>query len=138
MVRQAVEAITTPWRLPLDKARTGAALRRWAPTGLVATAVIFNLVVLRAETAQVPNLNDGALHMSMMRVALHDIGQGRLPLGAWFPYLSLGSAQFLHYQSFPHVVGALVATIFGTANVYYWSLYLLLALWPKIWPIAPR
>jgi Flp pilus assembly protein TadD len=101
-----------------------------APVGLVALAVVFNLVVLRAETTQVPNLNDGVLHNAMMRVALHDIDQGKLPLGGWFPYLSLGSAQFLHYQSLPHVIGALAATVVGTANVYYWSLYLLLALWP--------
>lgn len=96
----------------------------------MAAAVVFNLVVLRAETTEVPNLNDGSLHMAMMQVALHDIDQGRLPLGAWFPDLGLGSAQFLHYQSLPHIIGALVATIFGTANVYYWSLYLLLSLWP--------
>jgi cytochrome c-type biogenesis protein CcmH/NrfG len=96
----------------------------------VATAVLFNLVALRAETSEVPNLNDGSLHIAMMQVALHDIGQGQLPLGGWFPDLGLGSAQFLHYQSLPHVIGALVATIFGTANVYYWSLYLLLSLWP--------
>lgn len=103
---------------------------RSAPALVVAIAVIFNLVVLHAETTAVPNLNDGALHSSMLRVAVHDIEQGRLPLGAWFPYLSLGSAQFLHYQSLPHTLGGLVGVVFGTANAYYWSLYLLLALWP--------
>lgn len=108
----------------------GTVLRRFAPGSLVAGAVVFNLVVLRAATTQVPNLNDGSLHMAMMQVALRDINEGRLPLGGWFPDLGLGSAQFLHYQSLPHVIGALVATIFGTANVYYWSLYLLLSLWP--------
>ena len=59
MVRQAVQAVTTAWRVPLDKARLGAGWKRWAPAGLVATAVLFNLVVLRAEITQVPNLNDG-------------------------------------------------------------------------------
>ena len=108
----------------------GTVLGRFAPGSLVAAAVVFNLVILRAETTEVPNLNDGSLHMAMMQVALHNIDQGRLPLGAWFPDLGLGSAQFLHYQSLPHIIGALVATIFGTANVYYWSLYLLLSLWP--------
>jgi Flp pilus assembly protein TadD len=130
MVRQAVRALTPSWRVPRDRARFIEGLTRSGPVSLVATAVLFNLLVLRGETMQVPNLNDGALHMSMMRVALHDIEHGQLPFGRWFPYLSLGSAQFLHYQSFPHVIGALVATVFGTSNVYYWSLYLLLALWP--------
>ena len=131
MVRQTVPAVTNAWRMPADEPRSrGEAWRHWAPAGLVAVGVLFNLVVLRAETAQVPNLNDGSLHMSLLRVALHNIGQGKLPLGGWFPYLGLGSAQFIHYQTFPHVVGALVSTIFGTAHVYYWSLYLLLSLWP--------
>ena len=130
MVRQAVSAIARALRAPMNAAAQPGRWKAWAPAGLVAIAVIFNLVVLRAETTQVPNLNDGVLHNAMMRVALHDIDQGRLPLGGWFPYLSLGSAQFLHYQSLPHVIGALVGTVVGTANVYYWSLYLLLALWP--------
>jgi Flp pilus assembly protein TadD len=132
MVRRIVDAVTVRFS---DRARTaqghpGTVLRRFAPGSLVAAAVVFNLVVLRAETTEVPNLNDGSMHMAMMQVALHNIDQGRLPLGAWFPDLGLGSAQFLHYQSLPHIIGALVATIFGTANVYYWSLYLLLSLWP--------
>ncbi len=130
MARQAVQAVTPAWHAPVDEPRRHVSFIRWAPAGLVAVAVLFGLVVLRAETTQVPNLNDGSLHMSLLRVALHDIGQGKLPLGGWFPYLSLGSAQFLHYQSFPHVIGALASTAVGTANVYYWSLYLLLALWP--------
>jgi hypothetical protein len=130
MIREAVQAITTWWRVRVGERHLSAGWKCWAPAGLVATAVLFNLVVLHAEITQVPNLNDGVLHSTMMRVALHDIDQGKLPLGGWFPYLSLGSAQFLHYQSFPHVIGALMSTIFGTSNVYYWSLYLLLALWP--------
>jgi len=130
MVRQAVKTVTTAWHVPVDMTRLRAEYKEWAPAALVATAVVFNLVVLRAETTQVPNLNDGSLHTAMMRVALHNFGQGRLPLGGWFPYLSLGSAQFLHYQSLPHVISAVPSAIFGTANVYVWSLYLLLALWP--------
>jgi hypothetical protein len=35
----------------------------------------------------VPNLDDGFLYTAMMRGALHDIDQGKLPLGGWFPYL---------------------------------------------------
>ena len=130
MLRQGVKTVTTAWRVPVDMSRLRADYKQWAPAALVATAVLFNLVVLRAETTQVPNLNDGSLHTAMMRVALHNIDQGRLPLGGWFPYLSLGSAQFLHYQSLPHVIAAIPSAIFGTANVYVWSLYLLLALWP--------
>ena len=80
MVRQAVESVTAAWRVPMDKPRTTALLRRWAPAGLVGAGVIFNLVVLHAETTQVPNLNDGSLHLAMLQVALHNIQHGTLPL----------------------------------------------------------
>jgi hypothetical protein len=71
--------------VPLDKTRLGAGWKRRASAGLGATAVLFNLVVLRAEITQGPNLNDGVLHTAMMRLQLHDIDQGKLPLGGWFP-----------------------------------------------------
>src|SRR5205807_597695 len=94
--------------------------------------------VLRAETTQVHNLNDSALHVSMLRWARQKIDQGKLPLDGWYPFLSLGSAQFHHYQTLPHVVAAYASTVLGLANTYYWSLYLLLALWPVAVYVAAR
>ena len=57
-------------------------------------------------------------------------GQGHLPLTSWFPYLGLGSPQFLHYQSLPAMTVGLIGTVADPDTVFRWSLYLLLALWP--------
>ena len=37
----------------------------------------------------------------MVRFATAQLRAGHLPLTSWFPYLGLGSPQFLHYQSLP-------------------------------------
>ena len=98
--------------------------------GLVAAACFFNLWVLNSEATPVHDLNDSSYHFAMLRWARTKIEQGRLPLDGWYPDLGLGLAQFHHYQSLPHVIGGYVSFIFGEATTFYWSLYLLLALWP--------
>src|SRR5581483_6568253 len=103
---------------PVAPATTASATRRW-PLGLVGLASAFGLVALRAETNVVPNLNDSAFHLQMVRWASGQIAEGRVPLDGWFPYLSLGSSFFHHYQSLAE-----------TLTAYVWILYLLLATWP--------
>lgn len=107
-----------------------AGWQRLAPLGLVAVACIFNLWVLRAEATPVHDLNDSSYHFAMLRWARAKIDQGQLPLDGWYPDLGLGLAQFHHYQSFPHVLGAYVSLLVGMATAFYGLLYLLLALWP--------
>jgi hypothetical protein len=93
--------------------------------------VLFNLWTLRAETTVVQNLNDSHLHFAMVRWAQAQIMAGKiLPVDGWFPYLGLGSAQFRHYSSLGHLIAGYVAVILGATTTYYWSVYLLLALWP--------
>jgi Gpi18-like mannosyltransferase len=105
---------------------------RWWPLMLVTLACVFGLVVLRGETTAAPNLNDSAFHLQMVRWADGQIGEGRVPLDGWYPYLSLGSSQFHHYQSLPHTLTAYTArvTSAGDESTYLWTQYLLLALWP--------
>ena len=103
---------------------------RLGPYGLVALVCTFDLWVLRAQRIPTPNLNDGSVHAAMARWAERRISSGHLPLDGWFPYLQLGSSQFHHYQSFPHIMTGLLGVPFGTDRVFYWVLYLLLALWP--------
>ncbi len=103
--------------------------RAWA-TLLVAVAVGFNLVVLRKEVTYAQTSNDSDLHLAMVRWARHRIQTGHIPLDGWFPNFGLGSAQFHHYQSFPHIVAGYIATIFGAQRTFLWTLYILLALWP--------
>ncbi len=96
-------------------------LVRLAPLAVVALACLFDLWVLRAQRIPTPNLNDGSVHAAMLRWAEHRISSGHLPFDA---------SQFHHYQSFPHILGGLLAVPLGADRVSYWSVYLLLALWP--------
>jgi Gpi18-like mannosyltransferase len=105
---------------------------RLVPLALAALACVFGLVFLRYETSFAPNVNDGAFHLQMVEWAGGQIREGRVPLDGWFPYLTLGSAHFHHYQSLPHTLTAYAAQITGATDktAYVWFLFLLLALWP--------
>jgi MMP 1-O-methyltransferase len=105
-------------------------LERIAPRALVGLPVLFNLWSLRSEISVVQNLNDSHLHFAMLRWARSQIVEGKVPLDGWFPYLGLGSTQFRHYSVLPHILAALVSLVTDAATTYFWSLYLLLALWP--------
>ena len=102
---------------------------RW-PWLLVAAAVIWNLVNLRALTLPVAYLDDSSVHEQMVRFATAQLQAGHLPLTSWFPFLGLGSPQFLHYQSLPAMLTGLVGLVIGPDAAFRWSLYLLLSLWP--------
>lgn len=100
------------------------------PLVVVGVAVLFNLVVLRAEALPAKYLNDAAVHRSMVGWAADRWEDGHLPLDGWYPDLALGSSRFHHYQSLPHVLTGAVATVLGSERALAWSLYLLLSFWP--------
>jgi hypothetical protein len=102
----------------------------WGPWLLVCGAVAWNLINLRAETAPVTYLNDSSVHAQMVRFATAQLRAGHLPLTRWFPYLGLGSPQFLHYQSLPAMLTGLLGLVTGPDAAFRWTLYLLLSLWP--------
>lgn len=110
--------------------RTQTEWHRKAPLLLVALAIGFNLWVLRAERIPLPNLNDSAVHASMIRWAHHRIVTGHLPLDGWYPYFDLGASRFHHYQSLPHILTAYFSLLFGTDRSFSWTLYVLLSAWP--------
>ncbi len=130
----ATEASTEPE----DPARTAVAApppptapwTRFGPWLLVAIALAWGLWELRPELRAVPYLDDSSIHEQMVRFAASRIRSGHLPLTSWFPYLGLGSPQYLHYQSLPSMVSGLFGTVIDPDTVFRWSLYLLLALWP--------
>jgi Gpi18-like mannosyltransferase len=105
---------------------------RWWPLGLVGLSCVFGLVVLRGETRPALNLNDSAFHLQMVRWAGRQIHEGRVPLDGWYPFLSLGSSFFHHYQSLAEILTAYLARVTGAGaqTTYLWLLYLLLAFWP--------
>ena len=105
--------------------------RLFAPEWLpVVAAVLFNYWFLRAEVLPVAYLNDSSVHEQMVRFATARLEAGHLPQTSWFPYLGLGSPQFLHYQSLPATVAGLVGMAIGSDRAFTWSLYLLVSLWP--------
>ncbi len=105
--------------------------RLFAPEWLpVVAAVLFNYWFLRAEVLPVAYLNDSSVHEQMVRFATARLEAGHLPQTSWFPYLGLGSPQFLHYQSLPATVAGLVGMATGSDRAFTWSLYLLVCLWP--------
>jgi hypothetical protein len=104
---------------------------RRAPWLFVAGACLFSLVTLSGELANVQPVNDEAVHFEMVRWAVQQIHEGHVvPLDGWFPYLSLGDAQFSHYQSLPHLITAYLSLIFGTDSAVRVTGYLLFALFP--------
>ena len=117
-------------------ARTHLAVRslaepeRWGPWSVVILAVGWGCWKLRSELTPVPYLDDSSIHEQMVRFASVRIAAGHLPATSWFPYLGLGSPQFLHYQGLPATLTGLVGTITGPDAAFRWSLYVLLALWP--------
>ena len=64
----------------------------------------------RRDVKPAQYLNDSAFHLQMVRWAGGQIREGGVPLDGWYPYLSLGSSFFHHYQSLPHTLTALAAT----------------------------
>ena len=104
---------------------------RRAPWLFVAGACIFSLLTLSGELTTVAPVNDESAHLEMVRWAVQQIHEGNLvPLDGWFPYLSLGDAQFSHYQSLPHLITAYFSLIFGVDTAVHWAGYLLFALFP--------
>ena len=51
---------------------------------------------------------------------------------SWFPYLGLGSPQFLHYQGLPAMLAGALGLATGGNSAFRLTLYLLLALWPLL------
>src|SRR5665213_3376379 len=106
---------------------------RWETYGpwlVVVTTIAFSLYELRAQTLVLPYLNDNTLDEQMARFASARLTAGHLPLESWYPYLGLGSPQFLHYQSLGATFVGMIGTVFGVDRTFAWSTYLLVACWP--------
>jgi hypothetical protein len=111
---------------------------RRLPLLLVVFAVAFNAWTLRAERIPVSQLNDGAMHTQMIRWAADRVDAGHSPLDGWYPYFALGSAQFHHYPSLPHVALSPLEQVADSKTIYSVSLYILLCLWPLMVYLGAR
>jgi hypothetical protein len=146
----------TPWRALLVKSTEARSRRLWwsanrpvagcgrvprisyGPWLVVGAAVVWNLGSLQAETLGVSYLDDSSVHEQMVRFAAQQFGAGHLALTSWFPFLGLGSPQFLHYQSLPAMLTALLGLAVSPNTAFRWSMYLLLSLWPISVYLAAR
>jgi hypothetical protein len=125
------ERVRHPALTAVDEAPQGPQWWRFAPWVFVAGACMFSLLTLSGELTVVAPPNDESVHFEMVSWAVAQIHQGNvLPLDGWFPYLSLGDAQFSHYQSLPHLITAYFSLVFGTASAERWAGYLLFACFP--------
>ena len=97
---------------------------------LVALSAVISLVLSRRELTQVPYLNDAAMHEEMVRFALAKLRTGHLPLDSWFPFLNLGSPQYLHYQSIASMLTALLGWAIGVGRAFTLTTWLLVSAWP--------
>jgi Bacterial membrane protein YfhO len=96
----------------------------------VSAAAAFDLWTLREQRTPVAYENDLSVHTAMVRFASERIAGGHLPWTSWFPYIGLGSPQFLHYQSLPAVLAGLLARAVSPMSAVSWTTYLLLGTWP--------
>jgi len=74
--------------------------------------------------------NDSAFHIEMVQFATQILRQHHDPLTSWFPFLSGGVAQYLHYQPLPALVTGAIGLVIGPKTAFLWSTYILLVLWP--------
>jgi hypothetical protein len=101
----------------------------WPWVAVVAT-VSWSLWELRATIIPAQYADDSSVHEQMVRFAADRLRSGHDPLTSWFPYLGLGSPQFLHYQPTPAILTGLAGLVTGPDAAFRWSLYLLWCLWP--------
>src|SRR5665213_2170474 len=107
-------------------------LRTQPADQLVFLVVAWNAWSLRATTDNVAYLDDASVHEQMVRFASNSVRSGSLPVSRWFPFLNLGSPQFLHYQGLGATLTGIVGEFTGADTAFRWSLYLMVVMWPLV------
>jgi hypothetical protein len=102
---------------------------------LLVASVGYNLVGLYPEIAlDTPDLNDNALHYTLVQRAAEALERGEDPTDPWVPTFVQGYPLFHHYQHLPHVTTALLYRALGGAiplrTVFKALGYLLLSSFP--------
>jgi hypothetical protein len=115
---------------PSEPRTTDAAVTRVGTWIALVGVVLWGCWQWRPELSAVPYSDDSSVHEQMVRFALGRFEAGHLPLTSWFPYLGLGSPQFLHYQGLPAMLTGALGMLTGGDAAFRLTLYLLLALWP--------
>ena len=122
-----IDSLTSVFEAP----GTSRGVARWTKV-TIAAVILWNMWWLRSTTDKVAYLNDSTMHESMVRFANQALDSFHLPMTQWYPYLNLGSPQFLHYQGLAASVAGFLGLLFGSNSVFVWSLYLLIVFWPLV------
>src|ERR1700683_2164585 len=109
-------------REPVVPAADDTTSSRVGPSVALAVIVAWGVVKWRPELTGVAYADDSSIHEQMVRFALGRFEAGHLPMTSWFPYLGLGSPQFLHYQGLPSMVSGAIGTVVDPDTVFRWSL----------------
>jgi hypothetical protein len=108
-VAAARSAASTPPTMDPPQAVPHGRLGKLAIVLLVAVPMIVTAVALLPEvTLPVPNLNDDAFHMALIRQMQAALAAGRNPLDVWIPDIELGFPSPFYYQNLPHLVVVLL------------------------------
>lgn len=104
---------------------------------LVAAPMLVTAVYLLPEiTLQVPNLNDDAFHLTLIRRMSEALAAGRNPLDVWMPDTELGFAAAFYYQHLPHLVVVLLDRLtlgaFGLVTLFNVVRFVLLVGFPLV------
>jgi hypothetical protein len=102
---------------------------------LLGFAVVFNLYYLQPEIViRVPKVNDGVMHVLALRQAVDALGSGWDPTDPWLSAISMGYPLFHYYQHLayfpPAVFYKLFSALVSLPDVFNWTDYLLLSLFP--------
>jgi hypothetical protein len=102
---------------------------------LLLLAVAFNLVHLYPEVAiQVPNLNDGVLHLLSIRQVVMALFLRQDPTDPWLATIAQGYPLFHTYQHLPYLPPAVLHLLslgkLPLLDLFNWTRYLLLSLFP--------
>lgn len=106
---------------------------RAACFGLVAFAVLFNVVFLLPElTSRPPDLNDNVFHYLNLQTANEAIRDFDDPTDPWFSEIGLGYPVFHYYQHLPYVLPAFVQVVTNLPleGLFHAINYVLLCLFP--------
>src|ERR1019366_1455183 len=109
---------------------TEATSSRLGSAVALAVVVLWGCFRWRSELTPVAYADDSSVHEQMVRFALGRFEAGHLPMTSWFPYLGLGSPQFLHYQGLPAMLSGALGLATGGDMAFRLTLYLLLVSWP--------
>jgi hypothetical protein len=127
-VAAADATVVVPLGSPARRSRWAARL----PLLVAISAAVANTAGIGATLTPVAYLDDASMHEQMVRYATAYLGSGRNPLRGWWPYLGLGSPQFLHYQSLGAMLTGLAGLAVGADAAFRWSLLLLWGAWPLV------